>query len=161
MGAPASELFDLIVDTSTGGILALGSSLQDQQGGSFLAAKKMSGCGTPVMVNSYDIERRKTVFLKSWHPDPSELLCAEASCATSAAPTCFEPVNLQWTELTATLVDGGVFINLPAVSAHAQACKLFLDELIAMLSLGTGDLPRAITYDATRTRGCVVDYVFT
>ena len=32
MGAPASELFDLIVGTSTGGILALGLSLQDQQG---------------------------------------------------------------------------------------------------------------------------------
>ena len=41
MGAPASELFDLIVGTSTGGILALGLSLQDQQGGSFLAAKRM------------------------------------------------------------------------------------------------------------------------
>ena len=41
MGAPASELFDLIVGTSTGGILALGLSLQDQQGGSLLAAKRM------------------------------------------------------------------------------------------------------------------------
>ena len=41
MGAPASELFDLIVGTSTGGILALGLSLQNQQGGSLLAAKTM------------------------------------------------------------------------------------------------------------------------
>ena len=41
MGAPASELFDLIVGTSTGGILALGLSLQDQQGGSLLAVKRM------------------------------------------------------------------------------------------------------------------------
>ena len=41
MGAPASELFDLIVGTSTGGILALGLSLQDKQGGSLLAAKRM------------------------------------------------------------------------------------------------------------------------
>ena len=41
MGAPASELFDLIVGTSTGGILALGLSLQDQQGGSLLAAKRL------------------------------------------------------------------------------------------------------------------------
>ena len=40
MGAPASELFDLIVGTSTGGILALGLSLQDQPGESLLAAKR-------------------------------------------------------------------------------------------------------------------------
>ncbi len=202
MGAPASELFDLIVGTSTGGILALGLSLQDQQGGSLLAAKRMvalyerhgaqiferslwrklrtagglleeayshealesvlhkyfankrmGDCGTPVMVTSYDIERRKTVFLKSWHPDHSELLCAEASRATSAAPTYFEPVNLQWAEQSATLIDGGVFINSPAVSAYAEACKLFPDEPIAMLSLGTGELTRPIPYDAARTWG--------
>ena len=41
VGAPASEFFDLIVGTSTGGILALGLSLQDQQGRSPLAAKRM------------------------------------------------------------------------------------------------------------------------
>ena len=66
----------------------------------------MGDCGTPVMVTSYDIERRKTVFLKSWHPEHSELLCAEASRATSAAPTYFEPVNLQWAEQSRTLIDG-------------------------------------------------------
>ena len=201
-GAPASELFDLIVGTSMGGILALGLSLQDRQGGSLLAEKRMvalyerhgakiferslwrklrtagglfeeayshealekvlhkyfahkrmGDCGTPVMVTSYDIERRKTVFLKSWHPDHRELLCAEASRATSAAPTYFEPVNLQWAEQTATLIDGGVFINSPAVSAYAEACKLFPDEPIAMLSLGTGELTRPIPYDAARTWG--------
>ena len=202
MGAPASELFDLIVGTSTGGILALGLSLQDQRGGSFLAAKKMvtlyerhgaeiferslwrklrtagglleeayshealekvlhqyfgnkrmGDCGTPVMVTSYDIERRKTVFLKSWHPDHSELLCAEASRATSAAPTYFEPVNLQWAEQNRTLIDGGVFINSPAVSAYAEARKLFPEESIVMLSLGTGELTRPIPYDEARTWG--------
>jgi patatin-like phospholipase/acyl hydrolase len=202
MGAPACEIFDLIVGTSTGGILALGLSLQDQQGESLLAAKRMvalyerhgaqifersmwrklrtagglleeayshealekvlhkyfankrmGDCGTPVMVTSYDIERRKTVFLKSWHPDHSELLCAEASRATSAAPTYFEPVNLKWAEQSATLIDGGVFINSPAVSAYAEACKLFPDEPIAMLSLGTGELTRPIPYDAARSWG--------
>ena len=202
MDAPASELFDLIVGTSTGGILALGLALQDNEGRPLLAAKsmaalyerhgaeiferslwrklrtagglfeeayshealekilhkyfgdkKMRDCGTPVMVTSYDIERRKTVFLKSWHADHNELSCAEASRATSAAPTYFEPVNLQWAEQSRTLIDGGVFINSPAVSAYAEARKLFPDEPIAMLSLGTGELTRPIPYDEARTWG--------
>ncbi|NBR40642.1 MAG: patatin, partial [Alphaproteobacteria bacterium] len=40
-GEPACELFDLIVGTSTGGILALGLSLQDDAGRPLLAAKRM------------------------------------------------------------------------------------------------------------------------
>ena len=105
------------------------------------------------MVTSYDIERRKMVFFKSWHPDHRELLSAEASRATSAPPTYFEPVNLQWAEHTATLIDGGIFINSPAVSAYAEPCKLFPDDLIAMLFLGTGELTRPIPYDAAMTWG--------
>tara|TARA_B100001093_G_C26672869_1_gene946960 strand:+ start:150 stop:626 length:477 start_codon:yes stop_codon:yes gene_type:complete len=111
----------------------------------------MGDCETPLMVISYDIERRKTVLLKSWHPDHSELMCAEASRATSAAPTYFKPVNLQLAEQSCMLIDGGVFINSPAVSAYAEARKLFSDEPIAMLSLGTGELTRSIPYDEART----------
>ena len=41
MGAPASELFDPIAGTSRVGILALGLSLRDPQGGSLLAVKRV------------------------------------------------------------------------------------------------------------------------
>ena len=41
MGRPAHELFDLMVGTSTGGILALGLSLQNEAGQPLLAAKRM------------------------------------------------------------------------------------------------------------------------
>ena len=41
MGAPASELFDLIVGIATGGILALGLALHDEQGRPLLAPKRM------------------------------------------------------------------------------------------------------------------------
>lgn len=202
MSAPASELFDLIVGTSTGGILALGLALQGDEGQSILPAKRMvalyerhgaeiferslwrklrtvggifeeayshealekilhkyfgdrrmGDCGTPVMVTSYDIQHRRTVFIKSWHDDHSHLLCADAARATSAAPTYFEPANLHWAEQSRTLIDGGVFINSPAVSAYAEARKLFPDEPIAMLSLGTGELTRPIPYAEARTWG--------
>ena len=201
-GQPASELFDLMVGTSTGGILALALSLHNEAGEPLLGAKRMvalyerhgaeifeqslwrkvrtvggifeeayshkaleavleyyfgdrtlSQCGIPAMVTSYDIQHRRTVFMKSWHPDHAALLCSEAARATSAAPTYFEPANLQWADEKRTLIDGGVYMNSPAVSAYAEARKLFPDEPIAMLSLGTGELTRPIPYEEARTWG--------
>ena len=198
----ACELFDLIVGTSTGGILALGLSLQNEAGQPLLAAKRMvalyerhgaeifeqslwrklrtvggifeeayshealeavlkyyfgdrtlSECGIPAMVTSYDIQNRRTVFMKSWHADHAALLCSDAARATSAAPTYFEPANLQWAEKSRTLIDGGVYMNSPAVSAYAEARKLFPNQPIAMLSLGTGELTRPIPYEEARTWG--------
>ena len=201
-GKPCSELFDLMVGTSTGGMLALGLSIDDGHGKALFTAQQLvklydehgaeifeqslwrkvrsvggileeayshealekildryfgeralSECGVPTMVTSYDIQHRRTVFLKSWHSDHSGLLCREAARATSAAPTYFEPANLEWASETRTLIDGGVFINSPSVSAYAEARKLFPDEEIAMLSIGTGELTRAIPYEAAKTWG--------
>ena len=201
-GRPASELFDLIVGTSTGGMLALGLALQGEEGAPQFNAKQMvklygvhggeifeqslwrklrsvggvleeayshealerilnqyfgantlAECSVPTMVTSYDIQNRRTVFFKSWHADHGAILCSEAARATSAAPTYFEPTTLAWAEERATLVDGGIFMNSPSVSAYAEARKLFPDEPIALLSLGTGELTRAIPYEAARTWG--------
>lgn len=115
--------------------------------------RTLNQCGIPAMVTSYDIQHRRTVFIKSWHTDHASLLCSEAARATSAAPTYFEPANLSWAEESRTLIDGGVFMNSPAVSAYAEARKLFPDDDIAMLSLGTGELTRPIPYDEARTWG--------
>lgn len=201
-GKPCCELFDLMVGTSTGGMLALGLSLKNEVGGPLFSARQLvklyeehgaeifeqslwrkvrsvggileeayshealeaildryfgartlAECGVPTMVTSYDIQHRRTVFLKSWHTDHAELLCSEAARATSAAPTYFEPAQMSWGEETRTLIDGGVFINSPSVSAYAEAQKLFPSDRIAMLSIGTGELTRPIPYEAARTWG--------
>ena len=60
---------------------------------------------------------------------------------------------MSWGEESRTLIDGGVFINSPSVSAYAEARKLFPGEPIAMLSLGTGELTRPIPYEEARTWG--------
>ena len=201
-GKPCSELFDLMVGTSTGGMLALGLSIGDGNGKALFTAEQLvelyeehgdeifeqslwrkvrsvggileeayshealeailnqyfgdralSECRVPTMVTSYDIQHRRTVFLKSWYSDHAGLLCREAARATSAAPTYFEPANLEWASESHTLIDGGVFINSPSVSAYAEARKLFPDDEIAMLSIGTGELTRAIPYEAAKTWG--------
>ena len=201
-GKPCSELFDLMVGTSTGGMLALGLSVEDgsarplfsaqqlvklyeEHGGEifeqslwrkvrsvggileeayshealeaildrYFGERALSACSVPTMVTSYDIQHRRTVFLKSWHGDHAGLSCKEAARATSAAPTYFEPTILEWASESRTLIDGGVFMNSPSVSAYAEAQKLFPDDEIAMLSIGTGELTRAIPYEAAKTWG--------
>lgn len=201
-GRPINQLFDLIVGTSTGGILALGLSLRgdgfaerysaqrmldlyENDGpnifeqslwrklrsvgglleeayshealevifGRYFGAFTLECCAIPTVVTSYDIQNRNTVFLKSWSGEHSHILCSDAARATSAAPTYFEPAVLHWGQLDHTLVDGGVFLNSPSVSAFAEARKLFPDQPIALMSLGTGELTRPIPYEEARTWG--------
>ena len=202
MGKPAHELFDLMVGTSTGGILALGLAhpgpgkpaqfsarrvvrLYEEHGGKifehslwrkvrtvggfleeayshevleailgeYFADSTLAECELPTMVTSYDIQNRRTVFLKSWHTDHGKILCSDAARATSAAPTYFEPKPLETGDESRVLIDGGIFMNSPSVSAYAEARKLFPDEPIALLSLGTGELTRPIPYEEARTWG--------
>jgi patatin-like phospholipase/acyl hydrolase len=202
MGKPARELFDLMVGTSTGGILALGLSrpgsgrqaqfsarrvvkLYEEQGdkifeyslwrklrtvggileesyshevlegilGKYFAGATLGDCEVPTMVTSYDIQNRRTVFLKSWHADHQPVLCRDAARATSAAPTYFEPKPLDIGDVTSVLIDGGIFMNSPSVSAYAEARKLFPEDPIAVLSLGTGELTRPIAFEEARTWG--------
>jgi len=199
---PASELFDLMVGTSTGGILALGLArpgagrpaqflakhvvkLYEDHGAVifehslwrklrtaggileeayshqnleavleyYFADAELKDCAVPTMVTSYDIQNRKTVFLKSWHANHAKILCRDAARATSAAPTYFEPKPLDTATSNHILIDGGIFMNSPSVSAYAEARKLFPGEPIKVLSLGTGELTRAIPYHQAKTWG--------
>ena len=119
----------------------------------YFAGAALAECEVPTMVTSYDIQNRRTVFLKSWHADHGKILCKDAARATSAAPTYFEPKPLETGDESRVLIDGGIFMNSPSVSAYAEARKLFPDEPIALLSLGTGELTRPIPYEEARTWG--------
>ena len=199
---PISELFDLVVGTSTGGILAcaltragalrrplysahdlvdlyrerghdvfnsstwqritsLGGvldELYDHEGleavlHHYLGDSLLCDALTHTMVTAYDIERRETVFFKSWRDRFEHISCVQACRATSAAPTYFEPAIVDLDNAERALIDGGVFINSPAVSAYAEALKLFPGEEFQMLSLGTGELTRTIRNEESQTWG--------
>lgn len=202
-GKRTAELFDLIIGTSTGGILALGSCVRDTTGKPRYSAKELRnlyekhgkdifarsfwsgitstglfdelyshkgletvlekyfGDGTlgqlpsspRVAVTTYDLHQREPLFLKSWRTQHSAIQIRQAARATSAAPTYFEPLRITLDQQDCALVDGGVFINNPAVSGYAEARKVFPNETYFVLSLGTGELTRKIPYEEAKDWG--------
>ena len=81
----------------------------------------------------------------------------DAARATSAAPTYFEPVVVSSFAKSPTrrvLVDGGVFVNNPAMCAYVEAVSL-KDESdeIMVVSLGTGIATRKISYEEAKDWG--------
>lgn len=119
---------------------AYGADALEQVLYTYFGDRPLADCRCPTMVACYDIERRKPVFLKSFKSEHGSVLCRSAARATSAAPTYFEPASLILEGETRALIDGGVFINSPSVSAYAEALKLFPDEEIRLVSVGTGEL---------------------
>ncbi len=70
----------------------------------------------------------------------------DALRATTAAPTYFAPKYLEVKQEKRVLVDGGVFANNPAACAYANSKKLFPNEEIVLVSIGTGRLSNRIKY---------------
>jgi patatin-like phospholipase/acyl hydrolase len=84
----------------------------------------------PCLITAYDIFQRKGVFFNSEDGrekgDRNDFLVRSVARATSAAPTYFEPANIQAIEGTTELplVDGGIFANNPAMCSIVEASKL-------------------------------------
>lgn len=109
---------------------------------------------TRTLVTTYDIQERRPLFLKSWKDDHRAVKMKQAARATSAAPTYFEPALTPIGGSTHALVDGGVFINSPSVSAYVEALRIFPEETdFFVLSIGTGELIRPIEYQEARSWG--------
>jgi uncharacterized protein len=111
---------------------------------------------TRVLVSSYEIETRSPFFFKSWREESEPVLMRYAARATSAAPTYFEPAQVLVAGKELALIDGGVFVNNPAMSAYSEARLLFPDEdSFLVVSLGTGRLTRAIPFEQAKDWGKV------
>ena len=105
----------------------------------------------PVLIPSYDMESRNTVFFNNYDNKYNNIFLKDIARATSAAPTYFEPYRINGTR---TFVDGGVAVNNPAMSAYVEVIKLLkksgidpASKKIIVVSLGTGSATSSITYD--------------
>lgn len=213
---PIAEMFDLLVGTSTGGLLTAALSVPDSTGGrpkysarqlltlyqqrgreifdkallqqmpfigfvsdlfdetysheplerlltEYFADSTLSGAITPLVITSYDIERRETYFFKTSQAKSDvdrDHFLRDVVRATTAAPTYFEPAMVRSRAKTPTeraLVDGGVFASNPAMCGYIEAitsAKAKRSEII-MVSLGTGIATRTIKHEEAKNWGTI------
>ncbi|BET28502.1 patatin-like phospholipase family protein [Wolbachia pipientis] len=104
-----------------------------------------------VLLTSYDIQNNCPFFFKSWKGGNIKL--KDALRAATAAPTYFIPKHLKINQINRVLVDGGVFANNPAACAYASGKRLFPNDDIVLLSIGTGRTDRSIEYANSKRFG--------
>jgi patatin-like phospholipase/acyl hydrolase len=120
----------------------------------YLGDARLADALTPVLVTAYALEERRPFFFKSRRAreDPArDYPMRVVARATSAAPTYFEPESVRSERGDEVgLVDGGVCVVNPAMSAYAEARRQGVDVAL-VASLGTGQQTRPI--DSKRARG--------
>ena len=112
-------------------------------------------------MTAYDIEQRDAFFYRRRRAREDarfDVPMRVVARATSAAPTYFEPLKVQWPTERDVLVDGGVFANNPAMCAYVDAWRTLADggrspEDILLVSLGTGLYARPFPYETAKGWG--------
>jgi uncharacterized protein len=124
----------------------------------YLGETRLSEALTPVLVSAYSLEKRSPFFFKTSRAreDPRrDHPMRAAGRATAAAPTYFEPEQLEDEDGEPVgLVDGGVCLNNPAMSAYAEARRDGANDIL-VASLGTGEQTRPIAFEKARGWGAL------
>lgn len=123
----------------------------------FFGQTELKSALTPLLVSSYDLQGQLPFFFKSHRiaakPEYNWPVVSVAR-ATSAAPTFFPPLHLTRNGEDYALVDGGVYVNNPAMAAYAEARALYPDAAQFMVvAVGTGNRQDQISYDEAKRWG--------
>jgi patatin-like phospholipase/acyl hydrolase len=122
---------------------------------------KLSELFKPCLITSYDIERRQAHFFTQKDAILKEgwnYYVKDVARATSAAPTYFECAKVtSLTNIGYPLIDGGVFVNNPAICAYAEVHHQYNVRAkdMAILSLGTGYVKKSYDYNKAKDFGLV------
>ncbi|HSC52754.1 MAG TPA: patatin-like phospholipase family protein [Phnomibacter sp.] len=127
----------------------------------------------PCLITSYDIRNRKAHFFNSVDAKAGKNIynykLKDVCRATSAAPTYFEPAKVESLQgADYTLVDGGVFVNNPALAAYSEARTIRFSQEIGptkpdfptakdmmIISIGTGTVKTPYHYDKVKNAGLI------
>ena len=114
---------------------------------------------TNLMMPSIDTNQRDIYFFKSYKGKMYEnhnIMFRDAVRSTSAAPTYFRPSHLNIDGVDRSLIDGGMGINNPTISAYIEVKKIYPDvKKINVLSIGTGPLELPFKYKIAKKWGIV------
>ncbi|MBP1182180.1 patatin-like phospholipase family protein [Methylobacterium sp. PvR107] len=116
---------------------------------------------TNVVYTAYDIETRKPVFMTNIDDEKnttSRMLVKDVVRASTAAPTYFAPARILHDDQKSyrTLIDGGVFMNDPALAGlHFSNTLGYPLEDLTIISLGTGRESRPYMYHEVKNWGFV------
>jgi patatin-like phospholipase/acyl hydrolase len=112
-----------------------------------------------LMLTSIDTTQRDIYFFKSYKGKELEnhnLMFRDAVRSTSAAPTYFRPKHLIIDGVDRSLIDGGMGVNNPTVSAYIEVNKLFPKaKKVNVLSIGTGPLEKSFSYKTAKKWGII------
>ena len=121
----------------------------------------------PCIISAYDIDRRRAHFFTSFDAveKTKNFFVKDVLQATSAAPTFFEPAKVKsLNQAEYALIDGGVFVNNPALCAYAEARKMKFPEKqhdkptaknMIIISLGTGSIKKGYLHGKARKWGAI------
>ncbi len=119
----------------------------------------------PCIVSSYDVRNGKPHFFKAHkaHQANYNFKVKDVARATSAAPTYFEAARIK-NELGTPfpLIDGGVFVNNPALVAYSEVRTMEFEGLkyptakdMMLVSIGTGGVSQKYEYSKVKDWGAV------
>ncbi|GJL95354.1 MAG: patatin [Hyphococcus sp.] len=132
--------------------------LQEQFGDVVFASARRN-----LMIPAYSIDPRDTVLFRGGPAYANRedgdrfamIKVRDAVQGSSAAPTFFPPHMIENPDrsLHWTAIDGGVFLNDPAMAATAEAMRLFPGEDLHVISLGTGRQTRNYPFEKAKNWG--------
>ena len=129
----------------------------------YFGTLKLSQLLRPCLISAYDIQHRVEFFFTQHEARRRgrsyDFLVKDVCRATSAAPTYFEAALTPALDgVSYPLIDGGVFINNPALGAYSEVRNANGNpkaEDMFIVSLGTGEVNRSYPYNQAKNWGAV------